>query len=74
MSCIHPAATITDHAVQGYEGTSIRYAWRGACDACRRGVVGVTAIPSEVAGESLTARLTNELMSYLALVAAAPVG
>lgn len=69
MSCTHPAATITDHAVQGYEGTSIRYAWRGACDACRRGVVGVTAVPSDVGGDFLTNRLTGELMSYLALAA-----
>ena len=74
MGCMHPAATITDHAVQGYEGTSIRYAWRGACEVCRRGVVGVTALPSEVDGEALTAKLTAELMSYLALVAVAPVG
>ena len=73
MSCSHPAATITDHAIQGYEGTSIRYAWRGACNVCHRGVVGMTALPADLSDDELLSRLTAELMAYLSLVAATPV-
>lgn len=62
--CSHPAAAITDHTVHGYERGATRYAWRGACLTCRRGVVGVTALPSELPEDRLTAMLTSELMAY----------
>lgn len=69
MICTHSAAAITDHAMQGVDGAAIRYAWRGACTACRRGVVGTTALPAGLDSERLTALLTRELTTYLSQAA-----
>ncbi len=70
MSCSHPAGTITDHTIHGYERESVRYAWRGACLSCQRGVVGVTAIPTGIPADRLDAMLTTELMAYLQVASA----
>jgi hypothetical protein len=64
VSCTHPAGTITDHTVQGFEDGKLRYAWRGTCLNCRRGVVGVTALPAGLSSDRLNDLLNAELMSY----------
>lgn len=69
MSCAHPSGTITDHAVQEISAQTTRYAWRGACTACRHGVVGVSALPAGLSPERLLTLLTTELTAYLATVA-----
>lgn len=73
MACLHPAGTITDHTVQGFQGADVRYAWRGICLTCQKGVVGMTALPSGLEPERLKDLLTNELMTYFGRVAAVPV-
>lgn len=69
MSCAHPSGTITDHTIQETLGQTIRYAWRGACSSCQRGVVGVSALPAGLSAERLLTLLTTELTAYLATVA-----
>ncbi len=69
MICTHPAAAITDHAIRDYDGDAVRYAWRGACLACQRGIVGITALPAGMPRAGLTATLTNDLMAYLSVSA-----
>jgi len=71
--CTHTAAAITDHAQQGVDGGAIRYAWRGACSACHKGVVGATTLPAELDPERLTALLTRQLTSYFSRAASAGV-
>jgi hypothetical protein len=73
VTCSHPAGAITDHTIQDVEGSEIRYAWRGACLSCQRGVVGTTALPPGLSTERLNDRLTGELMSYFSRVAALSV-
>ncbi len=65
MLCTHPAGAITDHTVRGYDREAVRYAWRGACLECQRGVVGVTSVSSALPPDRLHATLTGELMAYL---------
>jgi hypothetical protein len=73
VTCQHLSAAITDHAVQGLDGTAVRYAWRGACTSCRHGVVGVTSLPADLSAERLNVLLTQELSSYLSKVATSGV-
>jgi hypothetical protein len=72
VSCSHPAGTITDHTVQTIQGTEVRYAWRGSCLSCQRGVVGVTDVPQGIDTARVKDVLMNELMTYFGKVAAAP--
>ncbi len=65
MICTHSAAAITDHTVRDYDREAVRYAWRGACLECQRGVVGVTAVSVTVPPDRLNAMLTSELLAYL---------
>jgi hypothetical protein len=71
VSCAHPSGTITDHAVQETSEQTVRYAWRGACNGCQRGVVGVSALPAGLSSERLLSLLNSELAAYLATVATA---
>ncbi len=71
VSCAHPSGAITDHAVQETSTQTVRYAWRGACTSCQRGVVGVSALPAGLSPERLLTLLNSELTAYLAKVATA---
>ena len=71
MSCAHPLGTITDHAVQETSPQTVRYAWRGACTSCQRGVVGVSALPAGLSSERLLTLLNSELTAYLATISTA---